>query len=140
MATTLKQYIEASHIPAEIIRAVVRQSGGWNRFKEIAQDVASYGADAGFSGFIYYADTVAFYKKHRKSINAFADSMAKDLGENVLDMVAGFNCLDTNAGEVAECMFDSRTKNDYATSIHNALAWFALEEVSRSYYDMVESF
>ena len=135
MATTLKKFIEASQIPAEIIRAVVRQSGGWGSFKEIARDVASHGADCGFSVFIYYADTVTFYKKHRKSINAFADSMAKDLGDNTLDMVAGFNCLDTNAGEVAECMFDPRTKNDYATRIHNALAWFALEEVARSYAD-----
>lgn len=135
--TTLKQFIEASHIPAEIIRAVVRQTGGWDSFKEIAPDVASHGADAGFSGFIYYADTVAFYRKHRKAINSFADSMAKGLGENVLDMVSNFNCLDTNVGEVAECMFNPRTKNPY---IHTALSWFALEEVSRSYYDLVESF
>ena len=42
----------------------VRQLGGGAEAIESARDAARHGADSGFHGFIYYAETVAFFKRH----------------------------------------------------------------------------
>lgn len=60
---TLKSLIANSSIPAPLIRAVVRQLGGWERFTEQAPDITSHGINGGYSGFIYYAETHAFAKR-----------------------------------------------------------------------------
>ena len=62
----LSDFVKQSTVPAKLIRAVVRQVGGWDNFTEIANDAARHGAAAGFVGFTYYDDTVAF-TKDRKS-------------------------------------------------------------------------
>lgn len=43
---------------AKMVRKIVRTVG-----KESLADVARYGASGGVSGFTYYSDTVAFFKK-----------------------------------------------------------------------------
>lgn len=132
---TLKKFIAESHIDAKLVRAVVRQIGGWESFTEKVQDVYRHGADGGFSGFIYYCDTVPFAKKNRKEIVELAKNIADDLGEGVFKMIAGFRCLssDYSEGEIAEAIYNSKSENH--TQVLNALAWFALEEVCRSYVD-----
>ena len=134
---TLKAFVESSHIDTTLIRAVVRQIGGWESFKESAQDVAENGADAGFSGFIYYNETVPLAKRHKKAILTYAKQLTREIGEgNEFDMIAGFNCLKMEAGEVAEAIYNPRSEE--RTQVFNALAWFALEEVARAYVDFVE--
>lgn len=132
---TLKKFIAESHIDAKLVRAVVRQIGGWESFTNYAPDVARHGADGGFSGFIYYCDTVPFAKKNRKEIVELAKNIADDFGEGVFKMIAGFRCLsgDYSEGEIAEAIYNSKSENN--TQVLNALAWFALEEVCRSYVD-----
>ena len=76
MKITTKQMIENSDIPASLIRATIKQFGGFESFKESAQDVASYGISGGFHGFIYHCDTCAFYAKQRKDIVQFAKDFA----------------------------------------------------------------
>lgn len=44
MQITLKAFIEASHINATLIRAVVRQAGGWESFVEDAENICNHGA------------------------------------------------------------------------------------------------
>lgn len=133
--STLKKFIAESHVDAKLVRAVVRQIGGWESFTEKVQDVYRHGADGGFSGFIYYADTVPFAKKNRKEIVELAKNIADDFGEGVFKMIAGFRCLsgDYSEGEIAEAIYNIKSEND--TQVLNALAWFALEEVCRSYVD-----
>lgn len=128
---TLTTFIEKSHISADVIRAVVKQAGGWDSFKEMADDVTNHGADGGFSGFIYYTDTVKFTKRHKAAILEMAKQMADDLGEPLYKMIGGFNCLKISEGEAAEAIHNPRSEDQ--TNVLNALAWFALEEVSRSY-------
>jgi len=53
MKPTLKNLIVDSNIPSKLVRAVVRQSGGWQSFTESAQDVVNRGAESGFNGFSY---------------------------------------------------------------------------------------
>jgi hypothetical protein len=133
---TLTQFCEQSSIPPRLIRAVVRQVGGWGEFQQTARDVAGNGADGGFHGFIYYADTCAFYARYQDEIVQLTESLAGDMGEkSAAALVLGFNCLHgTSEREVSRTLFGTKSRHD--TQVANALAWFALEEVSRAYTDM----
>jgi len=135
---TIQSFIAKSNLPESLIRGVVKQVGGWTSFKEMASDVANHGASGGFSGFCYYSDTVPFAKRHKAVILDYAKQMADDLGESgAMSLIGGFNCLKISADEVAEALYNPRS--DEQTNVFNALAWFALEEVSRAYDDAVQS-
>lgn len=129
---TTKQAAEQSGISERLIRSVIRQLGD----RESLRDVLRGGADAGFSGFTYYDDTVAFFKQNRREIIELVKRMADDLGENAVNLVMGFRCLKdvTTEEEVGRVLYGARvTEND--TQVANALAWFALEEVARAVAD-----
>lgn len=133
---TVTQICSNSNIPAALIRATIRQCGGWQDFREMAQDVTNHGAAGGFHGFTYYADTVPFAKRNKSVILEIARQMADDLGEPLYKMIGGFNCLKISEGEAAEAIHNSRSDN--ATNVLNALAWYALEEVCRAYCAITE--
>jgi len=133
---TLNQFSAESNLPAKLIRAVVRQIGGWDAFKQAAPDICGHGIDGGFSGFIYHTDTVSFARRHKQLILDMAKDLAEDLGEDVFVMIANFNCLKLTSVEVAAGLYDTRSED--RTQVFNALAWFAGEEVARSYCDLTE--
>ena len=146
---TTAEAIEESNIPPRLVRAVLRQLNG--DAKDSLRDIANHGVDGGFHGFIYYKDTVAFFKRNRNDIVALVHSMAENLGETPVEMVALFNCLggpayrkakDSHYKEqevlreytpsVGRCLYGGRlTNDDY--QVANALAWFAAEEVARAF-------
>lgn len=134
---TLKKFLVDSNVNDALIRAVVRQCGGWSTFKDMAQDVTNHGANSGFSGFTYYVDTIAFFKKNKKAIMELANDQACDFDMDTYKMIADFGCLKVDVGSVADAIHNPRTED--IDSVRNALAWYALEEVSRSYVDCVES-
>ena len=135
--STLKSFISKSHIKPSLIRAVVRQLGGYDEFKQSAHDITRHGISGGYGGFIYYTDTVAFAKKHKAQILELAKSLAEDIGEDTIKMIAGFNCLKMDSTEVAEAIYNP--KSDNKKQVFNALAWFSAEEVCRSYIDFIEA-
>jgi len=51
-------------------------------------------------------------------------------------MISSFNCVNETPEEVAEAIYNSDSDNQ--TQVLNALAWFAGEEVCRSYSDLIE--
>ena len=111
-------------------RAVIRQTG-----LDSLPDIARHGASGGYAGFIYYTDTIAFFKRNRKEIVELACSMAEEIGEpNAVALVKGFRCLQPVDAETEEsimrCLCGARLKDD-DTNAANALAWFAAEEVAR---------
>jgi hypothetical protein len=136
----------AGHIPAQLIRAVIRQLGGFEYFQEQAPDITNHGIDGGFSGFIYHAETVAFAKKHKKTILQLAEDQARDYGDaDAFTMIAGFNCLkglDITPGKIATLIYGREPSDDDGsadyTSLFNALAWYAGEEVARAWCDYLE--
>jgi len=134
----MQDLINNCNIPASLIRATVRQAGGWESFKEMAEDVVNHGASAGFSGFTYYTDTLAFYARQRNNIISLASNMASDYGTGVLETIQGFRCIgsDYDLNEIGQTLYGPKSKHD--TQIANCMAWFALEEVSRAYMDMME--
>lgn len=136
----LQQFTEKSNLPHELIRAVVKQFGGWTSFKESAPDVCRGGIDGGFHGFIYNADTEPFAKRNRQAIAAMASEQAKDFGIGVMEMIRGFGCFrhDTTKPsdeEIGCALYAGKDLPDGA-QILNALAWYAGEEVCRSYCDL----
>jgi hypothetical protein len=142
MSKTLAAFVKFSHLPASLVRAVVRQHGSWSSFQEDAQDISSHGADTGWGGWTYTADTTKFTKANRALIVQALSSQAADLGEDLLSLVAGFNCLRSykpSVSDVGRVLFSARGGDeDTRTNIENALAWSALEDVARAYVDWCE--
>lgn len=139
---TMKTLINNSSIPASLVRAVVKNMHGWDSFKESAQDVADHGASCGFGNFVYYTDTIAFTTKNRKAIAELAAQQAADFGDSSeIEMILGFNCFrqdDLTSSDIACALYGRLTDTGTKTIIYNALAWYALEEVTRAYCDLAE--
>ena len=137
---TLTEFTNRSHINNALIRSVVKQIGGWEEFKEVAADVADHGANSGFGGFTYYRETVDFYLKNAQMIKELAHQYARDFGTSTLEMIDQFNCIrgDFTMDELGEAFYTTKYSEDYDL-IYNALSWFALEEVARSYVMEVEA-
>ena len=110
-------------------KAVINQMGGLEIFKQSFNDVVRNGADGGFSGFIYYYDTTAFFKRNRRAILAHLDAICYDLGEDRITTLKAFGCLKhLTSDEIARGLYEG-AKSEEVTAVTNALAWFALEEV-----------
>jgi hypothetical protein len=144
--------LEDRGIPKRLGMAVVRQLGYSNppNLKEdneasgTLSNISNHGIDGGYCGFIYYTDTNEFYRKNKKAIVEMAEEMADSLGENVIEMVCGFNCFKGGThqerrelqAEVARALY-GRSKQDGYWNVPNALAWFAGEEVAKAWGDYV---
>jgi len=141
---TIAKAARDSGLSERLIRSTIKQLGD----KESLQDVYKGGADAGFCGFTYYGDTVAFYKRNRDEINARVLELAEEFGDLVPDecgflqatgdpvkMVKTWRCMDgEKATDIGRVIYGGRLGED-ATYIANGLAWFALEEVARAMCD-----
>lgn len=131
----LKDFIENSNINSTLIKSVVNNMGGWEYFKENADNVTEHGAAGGFGGFIYYTDTMKFARRNKTAIIQLCESMDEQM-ENVglLSFISSFNCLnDISQDSIAKAIYTG--KGEDVTQVLNALAWFALEEISRAYVD-----
>ena len=134
MKRTIKSFCEFSSINSDLIRAVIRQSGGWLAFQEMAQDIYNHGISGGFSGWIYYTETFDFYAKNQGAIVTLVEKWANDCNISTINFVAGFRCLDAEDGQnVGKTLYGNKLQHD--TQVANALAWFAAEEVTRSFVD-----
>lgn len=129
-----KKQVTAEHSEYKgLINAVIGDIG-----MESVADVIDNGIDGGYGGFIYYSDTVGFYKKHKKDILKLAEELALELGEDMLSMIQHFNCLmdrqskkpDFSQNEIGKAIY-SFEEFDGSRNILNAMAWFAAEEVCR---------
>lgn len=131
-----KQLIEQSNIPASLIRAVVRQIGGWGSFTESAPDICQGGIDGGFHGFIYTSETKAFAIRNRRFIAEMAKEQADDFGASITEMIQGFGCFRHGAkpsdSDIGSALYAGKDSKD-GEPVLNALAWYAGEEVSREY-------
>ena len=137
----MSEFLKAANINPKLASAVIRQFGGWENFREKSADVANHGIDGGFCGFIYYDETVAFTKKHKKLIIENVKQLADDVGESFTKVIADFNCL-KNSGitddDVIMALMYPRSCEEYIiTQVYNALAWYAGETVAHEYVDFV---
>lgn len=135
---TVKELIKKSGIPGNLIRAVVRQNGGWESFQQAAEDIANHGASAGWNGFTYHVDTVKFYNRNRDTILSHVEETAAQIGTGSIQFVQSFRGLgkEYSFDEIGRAFYGPKSKID--TQIANVLAWFALEEVAKAYVDALE--
>ncbi len=139
---TLTSFCRESHLPTALIRAVVRQLGGWNEdTRQALQDIARHGVDGGF---IYYSDTTAFAKKHKAVILEVAEELAREVRDTggAVDLIADFRCLrdgdiTPSITDIARVVYSGKGPDSVVTEVYNALAWFAAEEVARAYSDLI---
>lgn len=117
-----------------------------NLDRDTTRDVAQHGADAGFAGFTYTADTVKFAQQHRRDIVQLVEALADELPsiagtKGPITFVSQFRCMaavdeDHREKSIAMALYgviphDPFRDHNLAHTL-NALAWFALEEVSRA--------
>ena len=122
----------------QLVKAVIKQLGytkPTKECKETMRDICRHGIDGGYGDFVYYADTVKFFDKNRDLILEYAQSLASDLGEDMLTMIANFNCLKHYKLTATQIMNAIYGETEDTTNVKNALAWFAGEEVSRHLTD-----
>ena len=134
---TSLQFKENTTINLKLVDAVIKQIGGWTSFTDDAPDVVEYGAAGGVSGFIYYGDTVKFAENNRPFIKALLNEIADDCGETFGKLLGGFSCLKISESEAYDAFYDKENEN--YVNVYNGLALFALEEVCRSYVDLLAS-
>ena len=122
-------------LPTGLAAAVIKQSGGWQAFKENAPDISRHGIDGGFHGWIYTAETVDFFRKNRAAVIAWLSSLADGCGLEPLAMLAGWRCLQgCSQSEILQTIAGT----EISDTVANGLAWGAAEDVARRYSDAVE--
>jgi hypothetical protein len=134
----MKDVSERTGFPLPLLRAVARQMGGWTELRESAGDIANHGITGGFSGFIYYSETVKFYKANRAAILDLLEQQAEEFGLDPTEMVCSFNCLRTEDPvnraelhrEVWRTLGGRMGPDDYWVA--NAMSWYAAEEAARA--------
>lgn len=142
MKTTLTKFIKSSSIPASLIRAVIRQMGGWQTFTNYAPDINRHGINGGFNGFIYYSDTEPFAARNKDAILELASSQAQEMGhDSTFAMIRSFECFKSDSLTDSDLMRAlCRGKNpESGPNILNGLAWYAAEEVARAYCNVIEA-
>lgn len=132
MKRTIKAFCNFSNINPDLIRAVIRQSGGWSDFQEKAKDISNHGIDAGFGGWIYYTETCDFYVKNQALIVGLVEYQMKEYDyQSAQDMIKRFRSLDATISEIGHTLYGNKSQHD--TQVANALAWFAAESVAGEY-------
>lgn len=113
--------------------AVLKQCGGGPDAVDICLDAARHGADSGFAGFTYYADTCEFARRHRKLIVDQIVDDADGFDMTPIQVVQGFRCLDEPSEQaVALAIYGGSVTADLEDDVYlvrNAMAWYALETV-----------
>jgi hypothetical protein len=134
--TTIKNVITALGYPL---------NGSKEAFNELSikfENCAEHGADCGISGFIYYSETIPFFIKNRQDIINHMEQTAAELGTDIISMVQCFGVFRNRdkptPSEVGRALWDSRKQWEDLTTLYNVFAWYALEEVSRTWYRYLE--
>jgi hypothetical protein len=119
--------------------------GTQDEFKELSgilKDCSSHGADAGFTGFSYYSETIRFFRKHRFNIVSHMEQTAAECGTDIISMVQNFGVFRNNdkptTSEVGRALWDSSNYWPELNTLYNVFAWYALEEISHTWYRYLE--
>jgi hypothetical protein len=135
-ATTVNNVIKALGYPLH---------GSGRMFNDLSmqfQNCSEHGANVGFCGFIYYDETIAFYKANRQDIVDHMENMAREIGTDIISMIQGFgvfrNSEKPTTGEIGKALWGREKSRGDFTTLYNVFSWYALEEVSRTWYRYLE--
>jgi hypothetical protein len=118
------------------------QRSAWKDFKELSRllaDCSKHGADAGFTGFSYYTDTVDFFIKHRQDIIKHMEHNAEQAGVDVITYVLNFTQYRNNKfaltpSEIDKALWDITKIHSELTDLYNVFSWYTLEEISQTWF------
>lgn len=86
-------------------------------YDKCLEDLAQYGCQSGMvSDLIYYKDTTAFYRRHKREISRMVSELVSDFGMPIQEVFRDWDQSDPFAED---------------TPNQNLLAWFSFEEVAR---------
>ena len=84
---------------------------------EELKDIATYGCVNGFSGLIYYSETVALYEQFKEELHDKLDEWMRDIGETP--------------------DFITKELGNY-TGFANAMVWFVAEQYANEIYETMD--
>lgn len=142
--TLFKAVKKSNPAHVKLINAVVNQLGGIENMMESYSDICNQGAACGFSGFIYYTETVEFANRMINEIVDYAEEQAKEFEYKFgLEMVHSFNSYDSDWDNEFSLLYFAKRKvksdNFDATCFLNLMSWYALEEVSAMFANQAYS-
>ena len=138
---TIKQAAAEINVSERMLSDISRRVGSWEEYRDgIAKEINDHGADCGFSGFVYYYETSAFFRLHSDEIIVMRRDLAFDVGQTPAEMAAEFRCLSgvVDRDVISVALGFGRASSDDRAVVQNALAWFALETVSARLVDYME--
>jgi hypothetical protein len=149
--TAMRHYLkENSGFDHSTIKSVVNSLGYISRgslkvLKELTAEFvicAEQGADKGFSGFSFPQETISFFIANRQDIVKHMENMAEELGTDIISMVQSFGVFRKSKpptpGQVGKALWDSGHEWPELSDLYNVFAWYALEEVARTWYRYLE--
>lgn len=128
----------------ELQQKVINQLGYDELNEESAQtlhDMAKYGIDGGYGGFIYYSETCQFFEDNKDLIMAQLLEDRWSIGYSSLtEMLSSFKCLiDVDTYNIEQFLInpDDESNEDEIT-LKNGLAWYAAETVAYQLDEEIE--
>ena len=120
------------------------QNATKNDFLDLSAELencACHGANIGIPGFIYYSETSKFFRKHRYDIVSHMEQTAAEFGADIISMVQNFGIFRNSekpaTSEVGKALW-GKFCNEEFTTFYNVFAWYALEEISNTWYRYLE--
>jgi len=122
---------ENSGFAKKTVNSVIRAlgfplKGSKETFTELStqfENCAEHGADIGISGFIYYSETIAFFKENRPAIASHIERTAAELGTDIFSMVQGFGVFrhseKPTPSEIGKALWDSSQSYPELTSLYS---------------------
>jgi hypothetical protein len=121
---------------------LIGSGGTFNELSTQFENCAEHGANIGMLGFMYYSETVAFFMQNRNDIVSHMEQTARERGIDIISMVQGFGVFQNSEkptqSEVGRALWDSGKEYHSLASLYNVFAWYALEEVSRTWLMYLE--
>lgn len=126
-------------------QAVIEQLGYEELDQEAAsqlKDILNYGIDGGYTGFIYYNETIEFFNTNKVLIMEQLLDDRWSIGYNsITEMLSSFKCfkgLDT--WNIERFLIDTEDEeNEDQTTLKNGLAWYAAETVAFQLEEEIEN-
>jgi hypothetical protein len=131
----MRDYVSRhSTFPERTVNSIIEAlgyplTGSGDTFKELSAEFvncAKHGADVGFSGFIYYSETIPFFKKNRTAIASHLERTAAELGTGIFSMVQSFgifrNSEKPTPTEIGKALWDSSQSYPELTGLYNVFA------------------
>lgn len=134
---TVTEFVKRINVPENLSRAVIRQAGGWERFKITANAIIQ-NENVKKCGFEYHTETAKFFIVHRDPIRKFINRIATEGGQTSLHMIVRLPSLnnDFHIDDVGYTLYGPQSKVDI--QIAHALACFVLEKIVQAFIDLTE--